>query len=227
MKEMGPNLAARPFANERPVKRTTLFIWILALTLLAVNVVLYQRHLAAHNEQRQTIKDLQEQIQAEEEAVRRGRTELAALALGDQNDKVLFLNGQIARRTFSWSQLFNRLEEVLPANVDLQRVSPKVLTEQSRSGGQRGPGTQDLIAIDMKGEAQTGEELLQLLDNLFDHASFISPDLAGENERTDGGLEFTLKVLYLPSAVPDESAEVPEDGVEEGVLLTDSVGGDG
>jgi len=224
---MGPNLAARPFANERPVKRTTLLIWILALALLTLNVVLYQRHLAAHYEQRQAIKDLQEQIQAEEQAVRQRETELAALKIPQQNERVLFLNGQIARRTFSWSQLFNRLEEVLPANVDLQRVSPKILTERVRGGRQRDMGIQDLVAIDIKGEAQTGEELLQLVDNLFDHASFTLPDLVGENERNDGRLEFTLNVFYLPSAARDESAGEPESSTEEGVLPSESAGGDG
>ena len=226
MRELGPNLAAQPFANERPVKRTTLLIWILAMTLLAVNVFLYQRNLAAHNEQRQTITSLQERIVAEEEAIRQAEADLASLRLGEQNEEVIFLNGQIARRTFSWSRLFDRLEEVLPANVELRRVSPKALTERRR-GKRQDELLKDLVAVDMKGSARTTEELLELVDNFFAHASFTLPNLTGENQRDDGSLEFNLNVLYLPSALPDESAETPESTVEEATMLTDPVGGDG
>lgn len=226
MRELGPNLAAQPFANERPVKRTTLLIWILAMTLLAVNVFLYQRHLVADNEQRQTITSLQERIVAEEEAIRQAEADLASLRIGEQNEEVIFLNGQIAHRTFSWSRLFDRLEEVLPANVELHRVSPKALTKRRR-GKRRDELLKNLVAVDMKGSARTTEELLELVDNLFAHASFTLPNLTGENQRDDGSLEFNLNVLYLPSALPEESAETPESTVEEAVLLTESVGGDG
>lgn len=227
MRDMGPNLAAQPFANERPVKRTTLLIWILALTLLSVNIFLYQRHLAAQHEQRQTIKSLQESIEAEEEAIQLGEADLADLQLSQQNDRVIFLNGQIASRVFSWSQLFDRLEEVLPANVELHGVSPMILKERRRRGRRAKQGVEGLVAIDIKGEAQTGEELLQFVDSLFEHASFTLPNLKGESERDDGRLEFTLTVLYLPAAVSEEAVETPESTVEEAVLLTDSVGGDG
>jgi len=225
MRAMGPNLAAQPFANERPVKRMTLLIWILASALLAINIFLYQRHLAAHNEQRQTIRSLQEKIGAEEEAIEQGEADLASLQIDEQNDEVVFLNGEIARRTFSWSRLFDRLEEVLPANVELHRVSPKTMIE--RRGRPKKPGLEDLITIDIKGSAQTTDELLELVDNLFDHSSFTLPNLMGENQQDDGHLEFNLNVLYLPSAVPEESSETPESSVEEAALLTDSAGGDG
>jgi Tfp pilus assembly protein PilN len=226
MKSMGPNLAAQPFANERPVKRTTLLIWVLALVLLAINVFLYQRHLSAHNEQRQTIRSLQEKIGAEEEAIEQGEADLASLQISQQNDEVVFLNGQIASRTFSWSQLFDRLEEVLPANVELQRVSPKTLKER-RGRRRQDQRLEDLVVIDMKGTAQATDELLALVDNLFDHSSFTMPNLMRENQRDDGQLEFDLNVLYLPSAMPEVSGETPVHAIEEAVLLDDSAGGDG
>lgn len=227
MNHAGPNLAAQPFANERPVKRATLLIWVVALTLLAVNIFLYQRHLSAHYEQRQTIRDLQERIEAEEEKLRKAEGSLADLQLEQQNDRVIFLNGQIARRTFRWSQLFDRLEEVLPANVELGRVSPKILHERRRGGRRSKETVKDLVAIDMRGESRSGEELLQLVDNLFEHPSFTLPNLQGENERDDGRIEFTLTALYLPSAGPREAAEDSIGSIEEAVLVNEAPGGDG
>ncbi len=228
MSSMGPNLAARPFANERPVKRTTTLIWVLALTLMAVNIFLYQRHLSAQYEQRQALRDLEERIQEEEEVVRQGQERLADLDLRQQNAKVVFLNGQIARRTFSWSQLFDRLEEVLPANMQLQRVSPKILTEGRRGGRPGDERLKDLVSIDMKGQARTGEEVLQLVDSLFEHESFTLPNLKGENQRDDGRVEFTLNVLYLPTVRPSGTVTLIEGEAAAAVVLgTETAGGDG
>ena len=227
MREMGPNLAARPFANERPVKRTTLLIWILALSLLAVNVFFYQRHLAAHYEQRRAIWELEEQVEVERAAVLQGEAALTDLELQQQNEEVLFLNGQIDRRTFSWSLLFDRLEEVLPADVELQRVSPKILTDRRRARRRRSHDLREMGAIDMKGEADSGEELLQFVDNLFAHASFTLPDLGAETEGKDGRLEFTLNVFYLPQLAGEEAVEASQDRAEEAELLLDSTGGEG
>ena len=129
-------------------------------------------------------------------------------------------------RYISWSHLFDRLEEVLPANVELRRVSPKILQGRRRDERLSEQGIKDPVAIDMSGYAQTGEELLQLVDNLFDHVSFTLPDLLGENQRDDGRLEFSLNVLYLPSASRQESVETPASRVQEATVLTDSAGGD-
>jgi Tfp pilus assembly protein PilN len=227
MKILGPNLAARPFANERPVKRTTLLVWIAALILLAINAFLYQRHLSAHYEQRQAIRDLQDQIESEKRAVRQGEADLAALDLHQQNQRVLFLNGQIARRTFSWSRLFDRLEEVLPAKVELQRVSPKIVEEQRRSGRSRITDIKALVTIELRGEANSDEELLELVDNLFNHPSFTLPDLQRESQKGDGLLEFNLNVLYLPSrSEPVLEAVPPATTVEEASLPKEPAGGD-
>lgn len=218
MRDMGPNLASRPFANERPVKRTTLLVWALALVLLAINIFLYQRHLSSQYGQRQAARDLEAQIGAEEETIRQRRTELQAIELDRQNEKVVFLNAQIARRAFSWSRLFDRLEEVLPANLELARVSPKILSRESSET--------DLVAIDLKGRAETGDSLLQFVDNLFEHDSFTLPNLQSDNTLDDGGVEFTLKVLYLPSLPLSETVEVVDSTVEEASLETEQTGGD-
>lgn len=226
MRILGPNLASRPFANERPVKRTTLLVWVVALMLLAINAFLYQRHLSAHYEQRQAIRDLEEAIVLEEKSVRQGEADLAALDLEKQNQSVVFLNGQIARRTFSWSRLFDRLEEVLPDDLELRRVSPRIL-EERRSPRGRAAEIKDLVTIEIRGEAQSGEELLQLVDNLFEHSSFTLPDLQRETQDDDGRLEFALTVLYLPSRDdPATTESLPPQMVEDVALPASSTGGD-
>jgi len=215
MRGMGPNLAGRPFVNERPVKRTTMLIWVVASALLTINIFLYQRHLSGQYEQRAALKSLQQNIAAEESALQQLEDELSNLELGRQNEKVVFLNGQIAKRKFSWGQLFERLEEVLPANVQLRRVSPRILAEKDRDSRLEGEHLGELVAIDMNGYAQSTEELLQLVDRLFEHPSFAIPNLMNENERDDRRLDFALDVLYLPSAFHPEVDEASTGSSEE------------
>ena len=226
MSDLGPNLAARPFTNERPVKRTTLLVWVVALVLLATNVILYQRHLSSQYGQRQAIEDLQDQIRTEEAAIEKRETDLTAIELNRQNQKVVFLNAQIVRRAFSWSQLFDRLEEVLPANVELERVSPKILNTDPKKSRGKISSPDDLVAIEMRGQAKTDEELLQFVDNLFEHPSFTRPNLQGEDERDEGGVEFSLRVVYLPADSSRSQVEVGETTIEEVALPLDSSGGD-
>ena len=196
------------------------------MVLLAINVFLYQRHLSDQYEQRQRIASLQESITTEQEAIELRQEDLAALGIAQQNDEIAFLNGQIARRTFSWGRLFDRLEEVLPNNVELQRVSPKILKEDRR-GRRRDDRLKDLVAIDIRGRAPTIDELLELVDNLFAHGSFTLPNLLGENQRDDGSLEFNLTVLYLPTVKPPTIPATASPELVDTAMPDQTAGGDG
>ena len=160
MRGMGPNLASQPFANERPVKRSTLLVWLLALGLLLINVFIYQRHLSGQHEQRQAIQDLQERIEVEQTSIEQLETELAALDLDRQNERVVFLNSQIAKRTFSWSRLFDRLEEVLPPEVQLNRVSPRAAEKKHQDVRLGEQSFVELVAIELHGKAESGDQLI-------------------------------------------------------------------
>lgn len=199
MTVLGPNLASRPFANERPVRRVSLLVWLLALLLLAVNVFLYQRHLRGQHEQRQVLATLQGDMAAQESAVRELEVRLSTLDLEQQNEVVRFLNAEIEKRTFSWSRLFDQLEEVLPAKVEVRRVSPRV-SQEKRRGGSSGDATGGLVNIEITGHSPSSEELLLLIDNLFTHPGFAEPNLRSESQRDDRRLDFSLNVLYLPEA---------------------------
>ena len=216
MRRMGPNLASRPFANERPVKRTTLLIWLLALGLLFINVVVYQRHLSGQHEQRQAIQDLEDRTESEQQSIERLETELVSLDLDQQNERVEFLNSQIAKRTFSWSRLFDRLEEILPPDVQLNRVSPRAAEKRHQDTRLGTQSFEELVAIELNGRAESGDQLLELVDSLFAHESFLVPNLVSEQENEDLTLNFSLQVLYRPDASPGESlgesSFTPEEG---------------
>lgn len=200
MKAMGPNLASRPFANDRPVKRTTLLIWVLALGLLIINVFIYQRYLSGQHEQRQAGQDLQARVESEQQLIAQLEEELEAFELDDQNARIEFLNAEIAKRTFSWSQLFDHLEEVLPPEVRLSRVAPRSAEDRHADTRLGDQSIEDLVAIELNGMAESGDQLLELLDSLFQHSSFLVPNLVSEQENDDLSLNFSLRVLYRPGA---------------------------
>lgn len=200
MKSMGPNLATRPFANERPVKRATSLIWLIALALLVINVFIYQRYLSGQYEQRQAIEDLQTRIEAEQQTIVQLEDDLAALDLDRQNERIEFLNVEIAKRTFSWSRLFDRLEEVLPPEVRLSRVAPRAAEQRHVDARLGDQSVEDLVAIELHGRAEDGDHLLEFVDGLFEHSSFLVPNLVSEQENDDFSLDFSLRVLYRPEA---------------------------
>lgn len=192
------NLAQRPFVNERPARRTTILLWVVGLLLLTLNVMLFQRHLSGQQERRQRIKTLGASIAEERAAITGLEEELAALDLKQQNRRVVFLNTQIARRIFSWSRLLDDLAQVQPDTVQLSRLSPRITERQVSAGLSDRSRAGDVVAIEMGGVARSSEAILDFVDRLFEHPSFVAPDLANEREQEQKLYDFSLRVLYLP-----------------------------
>lgn len=209
------NLARNPFLNPRPVKRLALLLWAAGLIFAALNVRLYWSHFTGSSETREQQQALAASIEAEEARVRELRTQLAGYDLEWQNDQSAFLNSKIAERSFSWSQLFDLLGEVLPANVRVSSLSPEF-----SGGGRRGRSqpTGSEIEFGIRGIAKDSPVLLEFIDALFEHPSFRDPDLTNESLNDQGMIDFNLSVIYeaSPAAPPEEVlAESAEEGTAE------------
>ena len=207
MKATSLNLAARPFANERPVARVAVILWSLGLLLMVINVVLYQSHAAGQQAQRTARSELEQQYSTEQQRVDQLSEALGELNLSAQNEQVDFLNLEIARRTFAWSHLFDRLTEVLPESVQLRRVSPSVADKKLK--GRTVDLAEAPVGIQITAVAKQNEAALQLVDALFAHPSFAAPNLINEWEPENNQFEFALHVIYLP-AVEVESGQSEE-----------------
>lgn len=88
--------------------------------------------------------------------------------------------------SFSWSSLFDSLEEILPGEVRISRIRIRPSTA---------------ISLIIEGEAKKLEEITEFLRRLYAHARFDQPRLnhhalsARDQKPT---LEFNLEVDYLP-----------------------------
>ena len=78
-------------------------------------------------------------------------------------------------------------------------------------GGERGRGRSETkeneVVLGVRGTARTSEEVLAFIDSLFAHESFRVPNLSKESLRDDQLIDFSLTVIYAPTAPPAEPAE--------------------
>ena len=200
MKQADLNLARRPFVNRRPVRRLALLLWVLALALVLVNGALYWRHFSGEDKSRERVETIDLEVETETQRLEQLRDELSQLDLEKQNREVEYLNARIAQRTFSWSSLFDRLAEVLPRDVRLYRLAPKVVGPSVDERRRKATAPQrDIVYLTLAGAARSEEALLEFLDLLFAHPSFRQPNLSSE-ARKGGLIEFNMTVTHLPEA---------------------------
>lgn len=184
-----PNLASRPHLNTRPVWVVTAVAGILALVFAVVNVSVWfksNRSLQEQIELQATLKAEHESLSVEvmEQAESLNRVPWRSLSA-----RVNAVNTIIREHEFSWIGLLDDIERVLPYDVRLTRISPKVET--------------DTVNLSFTAIGRTREALLELLDNLIADPSFSDPTPSSEITPEESGLGYVLAmtVVHHPGAV--------------------------
>ena len=210
------NLAGRPFGNSRPVVRVSLLLWLFGLALLLGNVSLFWSYLSSSADKRAQITRGDEEITRQQQNVDQLQTRLNGYDLVQLNDQIDFLNTQIDARTFSWSLLLDRLAEVLPNDVRLNRLVPLTADQAERQSQRdrsvrRSPARAGEVPLTISGEARSDDAPLQFVDHLFAHPAFRDANLLRESRGDDGNsvLKFDLTVTYLPGS-PSRGVVVEE-----------------
>ena len=181
------NLSTRPFYNERVVH-----VWLIALALAVVagtafnasRVIRYSRSdtrlatQASRDESR--AGDLRKQAAALRASVDPRQVDFAAADARQANDL-------IDRRTFSWTELFNRFETTLPDEVRITSVRPRV----DRDRG---------IILSVSVSAKGVDDVSMFIDNLEETGAFANVRPTDEHIDDTGILQSTLEAEYIPSA---------------------------
>lgn len=120
------NLSTRPFYNERLVRALLAAVTLVALGLTAFNTIQVLRLRSRGAEVRAAADTAEREaarLQAEARRIRQtiNRDQLAAVQAAAQE-----ANQLIDRRAFSWTDLFNRFEATLPAEVRIASVTPQL-----------------------------------------------------------------------------------------------------
>jgi len=181
------NLATRPFYNERAVH-----LGILALLLVVVLASIFNVTRVVQLSRSDT--RLGSQASRDEASAAERRAQATRLRASVDPKQIDFVsvearkaNDLIDRRTFSWTELFNRFEMALPDEVRITAVRPKVDTS----------GTVLTIAV----VARAVDDVSQFMDNLQKTGAFRAVgSRIEEHVNEQGQLEAVFDAQYLPLA---------------------------
>ncbi len=210
MRTVDINLASSPFRNDKPIWAVLAVFGVLALGFSGYNAWAY---LTAGSRQAQLEQEIaghrkrMHEMKAEAEALQ------AALAKVDEEtltSQAEFVASILDQRNFSWTHLFNSLEEVTPWDVKLLSIRPQFEVLNRRTGEGR-------YRIEVSGIGRTFDSFLDVQEALQGGELFseVTPE---EYERQgDDRVDFNLSFTYTPpKAIPGEENAAEGSGAVAG-----------
>jgi len=188
------NLATRPYED----LRSFFLRWgVLLAVMLAITAALVYKGFDGWRHTR----DVGHSIAEKETAMSRMDREInsAQVTLNQPNNKTLrdqseFLNELIARKAFSWTQVFSNLEQMMPARLHVVSIQPE-LDEQNQ------------LELKMTVSGDSRERVVELLRNMEESEQFRAPQLSSESVEQQGRMNFQITALYVPHAAAPQGAD--------------------
>jgi Tfp pilus assembly protein PilN len=188
------NLATRPFYNTRAVN---LALALLGLVVVAATVFNVSRVLTYSGSN----TELMTQASQDETAAATMRVNAAALRgsvdtrqLENASKDARQANDLIDRRTFSWTELFNRFEGTIPDAVRITAVRPKIDRDRR-------------ITLTVVVLARTVDDVNQFMEQLDATSAFRDLRSSEEHTTDDNQIESILEMIYLPH--PEAAGAAP------------------
>jgi type IV pilus assembly protein PilN len=192
------NLSTRPFYNERVVHLALIVLAVLVVAASVFNVTRILRYSssdtrlateASRDEAR--AGDLRQRAARLRASVDPQQVELASIGARQANDL-------IDRRTFSWTELLNRLEATLSDQARITSIRPRVDREKG-------------ILVRVMVIARGVPDVDEFQNNLDASGVFADPRVAEEHFDEEGQLVSTLEMGYTPGPVSgaEPAAETP------------------
>jgi Tfp pilus assembly protein PilN len=191
LKAISVNLASRPFYNHRLYLVVYAVCAGILVGMTGLNLYSFtanQIALGKMDEARQVLEREMAGLERQEARVRR---ELDGISIKEFGPKNEFARRTILQRVFSWTLLFNRLEQLQPPDVKLRSIRPTI-AEQG-------------IFIQVVGMAKTPGAITD-----FEEALIASPLFSEVYPHTEGkqprGMSFDLSFRYLPARAAEAAA---------------------
>ncbi|HEX6178535.1 MAG TPA: hypothetical protein VF057_09245 [Thermoanaerobaculia bacterium] len=185
MRPIHTNLAARPYRDYRPVYAVIVVASLLIAFLMLNNIDTYYRYVRETRTTREEIAALEAQTRKEREAADAAVAEIRTIDLETLGLRSRFVNAQLAERAFSWSELLERLESVVPNTVRITSIAP--------SFDENG-----LVSLRMNCEAKSSQGMLETISR-FHSSPYFSNPFPGSDRIAGDGYAFDLTVTYKPS----------------------------
>ncbi len=206
MRPLDLNLSTRPYRNN-------MLVWAAYVALLAGAVFFSYWNVSSFRHYRSELATLDtEQGNLEQEKIdlvtRHGKV-LREVGKYDRiaiNRRTAKANEVIEWRAFSWTRLFNRLEEVLPNNIKMTSIRP-IFRGRDRIAEIEDPRAS--MPVKVEGLARDWDSLFELETALIEDPSFGRVMPRNIDKRDNGELAFAIEFTYYPEE-PLE-AETPEE----------------
>jgi len=187
------NLASRPYIDAHRFYTNwltglgVLFVVTAVLVGFALHALIGSRQVAGE------IRKVEDQISKLDAQRARAQEVMGRPENRETRDKSRFLNDAIARKSFSWTRVFEELERVVPPRVHVASIRPEIKNDQV------------LLVMTVAGD--TRENVVELLRRMESSESFRQPQLRSEDVRQvnngSSQAEFEISAQYVPwLAVP-------------------------
>jgi len=206
MRPLDFNLASRPYSNNT-------LVWLAYIGLLAAAAGFSYWNVSSFRHYRAELAALDlEQGNMEQEEIDLAARHRKILTEVRKFDRVAIsrrtskANEVIEWRAFSWTRLFNRLEQVLPNNIKMTSIRP-IFRGQDRQAATEDP--RPSMPVKVEGLARDWDALFELETDLIDSESFGRVLPRSIDKRDNGELAFSIEFTYYPDEVlagPDEAA---------------------
>jgi Tfp pilus assembly protein PilN len=185
VKPLHLNLAAKPYRDYRPITAVLALGWLVFLTLAYVNVVTYLDYKKATKQTSAAIDSLDRKTEQEHRRALDATARLARIDVKTLAARTQYVNAQLAQRAFSWSELLDRLEHVLPNDVRIDGVAPRF----DKSG---------LVHLQLQCHGKTNDSMVKTIDAFNADPHFANP-FPNQEQIAERESLFTLDVDYRPA----------------------------
>jgi type IV pilus assembly protein PilN len=183
------NLATRPYEDAREfwVRWGSAVGMLALLTLFLLAWAVRSWQVAGRD--RQSITQLQAQIAERDRERTRAQAFLDMASNRSTRDQSQFLNGLIQRKAFSWTRVFEELEQVMPANLHVVSLRP-------------GLNDQNQMELEMRVVGVTRSAAVDLVQHMEGSKHFQGAQLTQENNDDKGtGIIATVVSIYVPDSI--------------------------
>jgi Tfp pilus assembly protein PilN len=187
---IAPNLASKPHLNTRPVWLVAATAGLITLVFAVVNTSVWFTSSRSLEEQILLHQQLEAEFERLSVEVGEQAESLNKVPWRSLSARVSAVNTVIREHEFSWIGLLDDIERVLPWDVRLTKISPRVEV--------------DKVNLSFTAIGRTRESLLDLLDALIEDPSFSEPTPGAEAtpEESGYGYVLTLTVVHHPGEGP-------------------------
>lgn len=178
------NLASQKYEDVRRFYLRWSTAIALTAALALVLAFLAWKNFSDSSESSARIKKLEQSIAG----LQRQRAEAEAISNRPENHDVTtqknFWNKQIARRTFSWTQLFNDLQRIMPARAYVSSVHPEIT-----------PDSRVKLTLQILGDKH--DNPLELVQRMEKSERFRGPKILSDDSTTDQKTGTTIYKLNI------------------------------